>query len=157
MKGALVGMYMDKALLNRLVKQVTSDLKGFLPVECFKFEVSWNINGKEPSWDEKWGHIALMLGGKLRYESDCNIINLIPRQYSAAKVLRDLGDLASCECTSNPEETKTQAKNNLLVSLQEYLEYLTTDQEKKPFISLLGVEPEQLEPQVSTSITKDKT
>lgn len=126
----------DEILLNRLKKKITSDLWDFLPKGCFKFESSLNVNGKEFSWDEKWGLIALTQGGQLCYESDCNIINLSPREFLAAKVLYDLGDLASCECTIKPEEIKTQAKNNLRISLQEYIDQLL-DQEKKPFISLL--------------------
>ena len=134
---------MNKSLLNSLRKQVISDIgEDHLPKGCFKLELEQRPNGRVLSWDEKWGLRALALAATLCNDSDHNTVNLSPRQYSATKVLYDLGELASREFLNNPQETEIQAKNNLLVSLHEYLEYLT-EQEAKPFTSLLESQSEQ--------------
>lgn len=129
---------MDEILLNRLKKQVTSDLSDFLPKGCFKLEQNLSVNGKELSWDEKWEIMATYFGNKLCYESDCNITNLKPKQYSAAKVLNAIGNL------TDPEITETQSKKSLHAAIQEYLEYLP-EQEIKPFKSLLLIGTESPE------------
>lgn len=129
---------MDEVLLNRLKRQVTSDLADFLPKGCFKLEQNLSVNKKELSWGEKWEIMAAHFGNKLCYESDCNITNLKPRQYAAAEVLYAIGNL------TDPEIAEAESKKNLHVAIQEYLEYLE-EQETKPFKSLLqaGVEPQK--------------
>ena len=102
-------------------KQVKNDLKEFLPEECFKLEAGFSVNGKELSWKEKWGCMAAMYGNRICYESDCNTINLTPRQYAAAKVLYALGNL------TDPEKTTTEAEE----AIKDYLHFLSK-QEKNP-------------------------
>lgn len=121
---------MDEVLLNRIKRQVTTDLAGFLPKECFKLEQDLSVNKKELSWGEKWKIMAAYFGNKLCYESDCNITNLKPRQYAAAEVLYAIGNL------TDSGTTEAQSKKNLHAAIQEYLEYLD-DKEIKPFKPLL--------------------
>lgn len=109
-----------------LNKQVKNDLKEFLPEGCFKLDAGFSVNGKALSWKEKSECMEAMYGNQICYESDCNTINLTPRQYAAAKVLYALGNL------TDSEKTTTEAEE----AIEDYLHFLSK-QEKKPFISLL--------------------
>jgi hypothetical protein len=121
---------MDSKSLERLKNQAINDLKEFLPKGCFKLEEGLRVNGKELSWNEKWECMTAMYGNKICYESDCNIINITPRQYAAAKVLYALGN------STNELITEVQVK------AKEYFDYLT-EQELKPLLSFLENDQKQ--------------
>lgn len=125
---------MDRKSIEFLIKQVTNELKEFLPKDCFKFEESWNVNGREFSWNEKWECMAALYGNKICYASDCNTINLTPRQYAASKVLYALGNLTVSE------EATTEAE----VVIEDYL-HLLPEQENELFVSLLKSDRKQSE------------
>ncbi len=131
---------MDSKSIEFLRKLVINELKEFLPKGCFKLEAELSVNGKEFSWDEKWKCMAAMLGNRICYESDCNIINLTPKQYAASKVLYALGNL------TESEETTTEAEE----VIKDYL-HLLPEQEKEPFVSLLKSNRKQSDSQVILS------
>lgn len=128
---------MNHSILERLMDQVLCDLDEFIPKGCFVLEENLSVNGRELSWNEKWGMVAIGISTRLYYESKSRLIAVTPRQSIAIELLEHLGNLASCEATTNPQSERDKATDSILhTSLEKYLCYLP-EHEAKPFVSLL--------------------
>lgn len=141
------GACMDSEILNRLMVKVIHDLRDFIPRNLFHpLEIGIKHNERLLSKEEARGYLASGFAEKLFYIPPKNKF-LTGRQYIASELLMHLGHLISIE-TTDPQ--KPDVMSNLLKSFRLYRDYLT-EQEAKPFVSLLESGPEQLDPQNSSS------
>ena len=71
---------MDHSILKKLRSQVLYDLGELIPKNCFGLTGNLIINGRELSWNEKWGMVAMAKAAMLYFESETHGIVVSPRQ-----------------------------------------------------------------------------
>ena len=125
---------MDSVILNQLMVKVTGELREFIPRNLFHpLGIGITLERRPLSEDEGRGYLASGFAETLFYNPPKDRF-LTDRQYVACELLIYLGHLISIE-TTDPQ--RPDVVTNFLNSFNIYYCDYLTEQEKKPFISLL--------------------
>ncbi|MBL8499482.1 MAG: hypothetical protein JNL77_02685 [Nitrosomonas sp.] len=134
---------MDSEILNRLMVQVIYEIQDFLPANLFHpIGHTVKINNRTLSEEQARGVIASGQAEKLFYVPPKSQFMSL-RQRDACELLMHMGHLISLDSTG-PEQTRVS--DDFYASLKKYFVHLS-EQEAKPFISLLKNIPQKQSPE----------
>lgn len=125
---------MDSEILNRLMVQVIYEIQDFLPANLFHpIGYAVKINDRTLSEEQARGVIASGQAEKLFYTPPKNQFMSL-KQRDACELLMHMGHLISIDST-DPEQPQVSA--DFYSSLEKYFFNHLSEQEARPFISLL--------------------